>query len=176
LLQDGEIVKPRGKSEIAMNRSLYALTALVVLTACQKEQPLPAPAAELSVSDAVVRLPAVEGRPAAAYFTLHGGKTADRLEAVTSPGAATIELHESKMQGGMMKMSPLTGFDVPAGGQASFKPGGNHLMLFGIDPAVKPGNALPLQLTFQSGKTLDIEAKAIAAGEDMPTSAEHEGH
>lgn len=159
-----------------MNRPLLALVAMAALTACQEQETLQPPAAELSVSDAVVRLPAVEGRPAAAYFQLQGGKTADRLEVVTSPRAATVEIHESRMQDGVMKMNQLTGVDVPAQGRISFQPGGNHIMLFGIDPAIKPGSALPLHLTFQSGKTLDTEAKAIAAGDDMPADAEHEEH
>lgn len=159
-----------------MNRTLLALASLTILSACKAEQTAPAAAPALSVSDAVIRLAPVEGRPSAGYFTIHGGKTADRLESVTSPKAATIELHESKMQGGVMSMSPLTGVDVPAGGEVIFKSGGNHAMLFGVDPAVKPGATVALHLTFQSGATLDTEAKAIAAGDDMPMAMEHEGH
>lgn len=158
-----------------MNRPLFTLVALMTLAACQQKAPAPAPAAEISVTDAIIRLAPVEGRPSAAYFTLHGGKMPDRLEAVTSPRAATIDLHESKMAGGMMSMSQLTGVDVPAGGDVVFKSGGNHAMLFGMDPAVKPGAAVPLTFTFQSGKKVEVEAKAIAAGDEMP-AMEHEGH
>jgi copper(I)-binding protein len=163
-----------------MKRPLPALALLTMLAACKAQQSPPAPQA-LSVTDAVVRLAPVEGRPAAGYFTLHGGKAPDRLESVSSPKAATIELHESKMQGGMMSMTPLTGIDVPAGGEVAFKSGGNHAMLFGVDPAVKPGGTIPLRLTFQSGATLDTEAKTIATGDDMPMDSmnmmtmEHEG-
>lgn len=160
-----------------MKRYILALTSLTMLAACKAEQAAPAPAEKVSVSDAVVRLAAVEGRPSAGYFIIHGGKTPDRLESISSPKAATIELHESKTEGGMMKMSTLTGVDVPAGGEVVFKSGGNHAMLFGVDPAIKPGTTLPLRLTFQSGTTLDTEAKTIAAGDDMPMDAmEHEGH
>lgn len=158
-----------------MNRPFLTLFALMTLAACQQKAPAPAPAAEVSVTDAIIRLAPVEGRPSAAYFTLHGGKTPDRLEAVTSPWAATIDLHESKMEGGMMSMSLLTGVDVPAGGDVVFKSGGNHAMLFGMDPAVKPGATVPLNFTFQSGKKIEVGAKAIAAGDEMP-AMEHEGH
>jgi copper(I)-binding protein len=164
-----------------MKRPLFALTVLTILAACKAEQPAPKPQV-LSVDNAIVRLAPVEGRPAAGYFTIHGGKSADRLESVSSPKAATIELHESKIQGGMMSMNPLTGADVPAGGTVTFKSGGNHAMLFGVDPSVKPGGTIPLHLTFQSGATLDTEARTIATGDDMPMdsmesmNAEHEGH
>ena len=160
-----------------MNRPLLALVSLTMLAACKAEQAAPLLPQAVSVSDAVVRLAAVEGRPSAGYFTLHGGKAPDRLESISSPRAATIELHESMEHDGMMKMAPLTGVDVPAGSEVAFKPGGNHAMLFGVDPAVKPGTTLPLHLTFQSGTTLDTEARAIAAGDDMPMgSMEHESH
>lgn len=151
-----------------MNRPFLTLFALMTLAACQQKAPAPATAAEVSVTDAIIRLAPVEGRPSAAYFTLHGGKAPDRLEAVTSPRAATIDLHESKMDGGVMSMSLLTGVDVPAGGYVVFKSGGNHAMLFGMDPAVKPGATVPLSFTFQSGKKIEVEAKAIAAGDEMP--------
>jgi Uncharacterized protein conserved in bacteria len=154
-----------------MNRPIFALAALALLAGCKQQS-----AAEpdtLEVSDAVIRLAAVEGRPSSAYFTLHGGKTADRLESVSSPKAATIELHESKMEAGMMSMQPLTGIDVPAGDEVAFKPGGNHAMLFGLDPAVKPGGTVTLHFKFQSGATVDAEAKAVAAGDDMPMSMDH---
>ncbi len=151
-----------------MNRPFLTLFALMTLAACQQKAPAPATAAEVSVTDAIIRLAPVEGRPSAAYFTLHGGKAPDRLEAVTSPRAATIDLHESKMDGGVMSMSLLTGVDVPAGGDVVFKSGGNHAMLFGMDPAVKPGATVPLSFTFQSGKKIEVEAKAIAAGDEMP--------
>lgn len=157
-----------------MKRPIFALTLLTVLAACSRQSAGPAKPEALSVSDAVIRLAAVEGRPSAGYFTLHGGKTADRLTAVSSPKAATIELHETKMKGGMMSMLPLTGVDIPAGGEVMFKPGGNHAMVFGIDPAVTAGTSVPLHFTFQSGASLDADAQAVAMGDDMPM--EHEAH
>ena len=159
-----------------MKRPLFTLALIASLAACKGQESKPAPAPVLSVTDGVVKLAAVEGRPGAAYFTLHGGAAPDRLTAVSSPKAATIELHESKMEAGMMSMRALTGVDVAAGGHVEFKPGGNHAMLFGVDPAVKPGAIVPLHFTFQSGASLDSEAKVIAAGDDMPAMDMHEGH
>ena len=158
-----------------MKRPIFALFTVALLTACGKSPEVPK-APELGVTDAVVRLAPVEGRPSSAYFTVHGGKATDRLVSVSSPKAATIELHENKMESGMMSMQPLTGVDLPAGGEVAFKPGGNHAMLFGVDPAVKVGGTLPLHFTFQSGAAVDVEAKAISAGDEMPMSMEHEGH
>ncbi len=156
-----------------MNARFLALAALLALAGCgDTHEPSPN---ELAVSDAKVRLPAVEGQPGAAYFTLHGGRSGDRLEAVSSEQAASIELHENRMVNGMMTMQPLTGIDVPAGTKSVFEPGGNHAMLYGLDPAVKPGGTLKLRFTFQSGKTLDVAATTFAAGDELPGGG-HGGH
>ena len=151
-----------------MRRPLIALLALASLAACEK----PAPR-EPAIRDAWVRLAAVPGNPAAAYFTVHGGAAADRLTAVTSDQVAKVEMHRMGMEGGMMTMEPLAEAEVPANGDLIFATGGNHAMLFGVDPSVKPGGKLPLTFRFTSGKTLTAEAKVLAAGDAAPGDAAH---
>ena len=141
------------------------------LAGCSKA---PEARAKLAVEDVVVRLPAIESRPAAGYFTINGGETPDRLVAITSPKAATIELHEMSMENGIMSMRALTGADVPVKGTVKFSNGGSHAMIFGIDPAVKPGDALPLHFEFQSGAAIDVDAQTIGAADEMPM--EHGDH
>lgn len=156
-----------------MNRTISALALLASLATCKQQESMKASPETLSITDAVVRLAPIESRPAAAYFTIHGGRTPDRLTAVSSSKATSIELHESSMQGGMMSMKPIAGTAIPAGGQVAFKPGGNHGMVFGLDPAVKPGTSIPLHFTFQSGAAIDVDAKALAAGDDMSAQMQH---
>lgn len=144
-------------------RSLAPACALVLLLSACGDKP-----DVLSVEDAYVRLPAVPGNPAAAYFTMEGGDTADRLLSVTSDMVPRVELHASKMQGGTMTMTPLPGVDVPAGAEVAFAPAGNHVMLFGLPAAVKKGSEVPMTLRFQSGAVLGLAAKAIAAGDKAP--------
>ncbi len=122
-----------------------------------------------SVSQAWVRLAAVDGQPAAAYFTLHGGRRDVRLVRIESALAAKVELHQS-MTGtqGMASMVPLDHVDLPAHGTVQFRPGGHHAMLIGLDSAARPGTAVPLRLGFSDGSTAEAEAKSVAAGEDAP--------
>jgi copper(I)-binding protein len=131
------------------------------------------PAAELRIEEPWVRLAAVAGRPAAGYFVLRGGKAADRLIGAESGSATRAELHKGGMMDGMMTMRPLDGVDVSPGGRIAFAPGGDHVMLFGVDPALKPGATMPLRLRFASGATLDAAARVIAAGDPAP-SLEHD--
>lgn len=135
-----------------------ALVSLIALAGCET--------AELAASDAMVRLPAVTGRPGAAYFTIQGGAEATTLLGVSSPAAIRTELHEMKHEGGMMPMAPLQDVPVPAGQAVKFEPGGKHVMLYDIAPDVRAGGTVPLKLSFANGRTLEVNAVVKAAGQD----------
>ena len=161
-----------------MRFSIVATAAVLALVACS-------PAEERgpveTVEDAWVRLPAVEGRPAAAYFELNGGEGGDTLLAIDSERVTTIELHETVMEDGAMRMRPIMSAEIPPGESISFEPGGKHGMLFGVDPEITPGTSLTLNFRFDSGRDVSVDAVTIAAGEEPPfggeTSTEdHSGH
>jgi copper(I)-binding protein len=134
-----------------MTHRILFLAPLALLAACHPRT------SEPKVTEAWVRLPAVAGQPAAAYFTIHGGRAPANL------------VHQSMagMQG-MTIMAPLDHVDVPTGGTITFKPGGYHAMLIGLDPVVKPGTAVPLRFGFADGTTAEAEAKSVGAGGDAP--------
>ncbi len=125
--------------------------------------------AEPGASKAWVRLPAVAGRPGAAYFTIRGGAQADTLLAVSTPAALRAELHETLDKGVVKSMQPTRDLPVPANGALEFVPGGRHVMLFDLGPGVKPGTRVPLALAFASGKKLEVQAQVVGAGDPPPT-------
>lgn len=149
-----------------MRRAIAALALIVLAASCRQAEEAPAPAEP--VSEAWVRLAAVDGRPGAAYFTLNGGRTGDTLVAVESPVVATIELHESMEHGGQMAMQAIPAVEAPANGSVVFEPGGKHAMLFGIDPSVTPGTRIPLDFRFDSGRDVRIEVPTVGAGGGNP--------
>ena len=140
-----------------LRHALWAVLPALAMAGCAK------PAA-LSVDGAWVRLPAVPGRPAAAYFTLHGGAADATLVAVRTRSASRGELHESMARG----MRAIGSAVVPAATDIAFAPGGRHVMLFDVDPHVTPGKPLMLYLVFADGRTLPAEARTIAAGDPPP--------
>ncbi|UZK65977.1 copper chaperone PCu(A)C [Sphingomonas sp. M1-B02] len=143
-------------------RAIPGIVALALLVgACQ--QP-----AELKVEDAWVRLPAVAGRPGAAYFTIQGGDTPDTLLAVATRAALRVELHETSDQNGLKAMRPIRDVAIPAAGTVAFAPGGKHVMLFDLGPNVKAGERIPLALSFAGGKRLEVQAMVVGAGEMPP--------
>ena len=129
--------------------------------------------AQLAVSDAVIRLGVVPGRPAAGYFTLSGGAQPDRLLGVAS-SVARVEMHETIMANGRMRMAPMKMVDVPAGGRIAFAPGGKHLMIFGLPAGVTPGSEVRLVLTFETAGAVPVTASARSA--TAPQDDPHAGH
>lgn len=124
---------------------------------------------ELKADGAWVRLPAVTGNPGAAYFTLHGGSEPATLLAVSAPFAIRSEMHASmKGAGGMMTMAPLKQVAVAPKTDVAFAPGGNHVMLFDIAPTLQPGAKAPLRLSFADGKTVEVQAVIVGAGDPDP--------
>lgn len=116
-----------------------------------------------------MRLPAVAGRPGAAYFTLHSGAIAATLTGVSASGAERAELHQSMTSmGAMASMEPVATVPVPAGGGVTFAPGGLHVMLFGLDPALRPGGQITLTLRFADNSTTQAAARLVAAGDPAP--------
>jgi copper(I)-binding protein len=77
------------------------------------------------------------------------GKINIRLVAAESPVAGTVEIHNMTMQNGVMKMFPVDGVDVPAGKTVKLAPGGYHVMMMGLKQQMKPGERVPLKLTFE---------------------------
>lgn len=128
---------------------------------------------QLFVSDAWVRLAAVPGRPAAGYFVLHGGAGDATLVNVSTDVAVRTEMHEMKMTAGggkpgMMSMNAVQQVPVPAAQAVKFAPGGLHVMLFDLNPSVKPGGKITFTFTFADGLRIQQDAAVLAAGDPAP--------
>ena len=119
---------------------------------------------ELSVDGAYIRLGAVTGRPAAAYFTVHGGPTPATLISVTTDVAIKAEMHETMAKNGVTSMAPFTRLEIPANTDVAFAPGGRHVMLFNMNPGIKPGAQAMLTFAFADGTRLLGNANVVAAG------------
>ena len=136
----------------------------ILLAACDSR-----PAASTVLTrNATVRLPAVPGGPAAGYFTVSASPDHVALTSVSSPKAARIEMHETMNVGSMSSMRPLDRIPIRDGEDIMFAPGGRHLMLFGLDPALKPGDKIPLNLRFAKNGVAAVSARVIGPGEEVP--------
>lgn len=120
---------------------------------------------QVTIDDAWVRMPAVPGRPGAAYFTIHGGPRPATLIGVTSDLSIRSEMHESMSGGGMAGMRPIPKVEIPAAGEVKFQPGGRHVMLFGINPHARKDVTFLLTFTFADGSRITHNAPSVAAAD-----------
>lgn len=86
------------------------------------------------------------------------GDQPDRLLHAHCGVAEAVEIHESKMEGGIMKMQPVDGIDVPAHGTVELKPGGLHVMLIGLTRDLNPGDTIEVELHFEHAGHVMVEA------------------
>ena len=118
--------------------------------------------ADVSVTGAWVR-GTVTGQKTTGAFMQLSSPIDTALIAVTSPVAKLAEVHEMKMEGGMMKMKAVDKVAIPAGKPVELKPGGYHVMLVDLVTPLKEGDSVPLKLTFEDkgGKKQTVEVKAV---------------
>jgi len=95
----------------------------------------------------------------AVYVTLRNdGPMADTVVSAASDAAHTVELHETRNEGGVMMMRPVARLQVPAGGRLEMKPGGHHVMLLGLKHDLNPGETVTVTLTFEKAGALTVRA------------------
>jgi hypothetical protein len=94
----------------------------------------------------------------AQIISARGGK----LVSASSPVASIVEIHEMKMDAGVMKMGAIDRLALPAGKAIELKPGGYHVMLMGLAQPLKAGETVPITLTLEdrAGKRSSVEVKA----------------
>src|SRR3979411_939215 len=102
----------------------------------------PIQAHEIKIGNLVIHHPWIRQPPntatvASAYTTIDNtGKEDDTLLKVTVEGVPTVQIHDMKMQGDVMKMDEMkAGLVIPAGKSVTFKPKGAHIMLMGLKSA-----------------------------------------
>ncbi|MEK6542325.1 MAG: copper chaperone PCu(A)C [Pseudomonadota bacterium] len=155
--------------------ALFATLSLLALAACDTHTPASDEhsqiAEHVTATGATVRFNPNALAPSAAYFTLTGGASDAVLIGASSPDLERAELHESRMDGGMMTMEPIARLPIPAGEQVVFRQGGKHVMLFGISEAARTRGNLALTLDFADGPDQSVVLAFPAQAAEAPVPA-----
>ena len=128
-------------------REAILLATCLLAASCSPDPGPPVAVADLRLfaplpgSPAGVAYMVVENRTAAP-ITIHGAR---------SPQFASVEMHETLMEDGVMKMRPLTDLVIDARDSAVFERGGRHFMLIGAKPDVTVGTSVTLEISHDSG-------------------------
>ena len=121
--------------------------------------------AQVKVENAWARATPPGAKIAAGYLTIRNDSgTPDRLISAASPAAAKVEPHVTVEEGGISKMRPVKGYDIPAHGAFELKPAGAHLMLMNLKAPLKEGEKVPLVLKFAHAGEVKIELQVRALG------------
>ena len=133
-------------------------------------------AADIDVKKPWVR-GTVTGQPATGAFmevTSNGGAA---IIGASSPVAGITEIHEMKMDGGVMKMRAISRLDLPAGKPVKLAPGGYHVMLMDLKQPLKKGDLVPLTLKFEGKdkavETVEIKAEVRDLTASVPAASDH---
>lgn len=135
-----------------MKRILFGLLAcILVLAACQAKE-------GIEVSDAWART-ASQGMNSAVYFEIQNHNAeADELTGAAAEVADAVEVHESKMEGDVMKMSRVDSVLLEPSAAVQFEPGGYHVMLIGLKRELNAGDEIQITLQFRNSPALIVTA------------------
>jgi copper(I)-binding protein len=113
---------------------------------------------------------------AGGYLTIvNTGANADRLVSFSSPVAGRFEIHEMRMNDGVMQMRPLpNGIEIKPGATVELKPGSYHLMFMQLKEPFEQGKRVKGTLVFEKAGPIEVEYTVEAIG--ASPGADHGGH
>lgn len=85
------------------------------------------------------------------------GQKPVRVVGGSLPGADRVTPMLTTKEAGRMGMKDTPFLEIPAGGRAVLRPGGDHLMVYGLKKTLKPGKTAALTLRFESGDSMVLK-------------------
>lgn len=145
-------------------RTIFLLLAVSLTTAAALAQEYAA--GTIKVSRVWTREVPGGAKVAAGFMTIaNTGKEPDTLIGGSVPIAGAFEVHEMKMEGGLMKMRRLDpGLVIRPGETVVLKPGSLHLMFLDLKQGPKRGTPVKGTLVFEKAGRIDVEYKVEAIG------------
>jgi copper(I)-binding protein len=155
---------------------------MVVATVIAAWVALPAQAEDVIVGSLKISAPWARATPkgasvGGAYLKItNTGSAPDRLIGGSTDVAAKFEIHEMKMDGGVMKMRPVAdGLEIKPGQTVELAPGGYHVMLMGLKKQLEQGQHFKATLEFAKASKVDVDfavqgvgAKSVGDDHAMP--------
>jgi copper(I)-binding protein len=126
---------------------------------------LSAPAlATVTVTEPSVRATTSFQKSTVAFMQITSSYDA-RLVKAESPVAKVVEIHEMVMKNNVMKMSAISGIDLPAGKAVNLKADGYMVMLMGLKQQIKEGDNIPISIVIEGKdkrrETIKLNATAM---------------
>jgi copper(I)-binding protein len=101
----------------------------------------------------------------AVYLSIQNtGSGLDHLVEGDTPVAEGVELHQSVLEGEVVRMRRVEKLPLPPGEVVELRPGGLHLMLRGLRTSLNPGDTFPLTLRFQAAAPSVLRVPVVGFG------------
>ena len=128
--------------------------------------------AEVTVTDATVRLLPPGVPNTAAYFSIRNSSDISRtLIGASADFATKAEIHNHVLMNDMMSMQQQSEVVLKPGESVQFSPGGLHIMLFGLKQPLREGQSVTFSLQTKEGESISITATVA-----RPKSSSHSHH
>ena len=119
----------------------------------------------LQISDAWSRA-TVQGRMGAVYATIENTSNHPiRIEGIKTSVAMMVQVHESYLDNGMMRMRHIEQLTIPAGEVRKLVPGGLHIMLMGLPKPLAEGTTFETKFELDSGADLEFPVVVGSMGQ-----------
>jgi copper(I)-binding protein len=134
-------------------RKLFVLLALALLPA------VPGRAGDLKVDTPWIFAVPPGAKDTAAFmsFVNTGAKPIRITGGKTEIAERMAPMITTKTEG-RLGMKDVSYIEVPAGGTVTLKPGGDHLMIYGLKKPLTPGQNVPIIVTLEPGGTMTVNA------------------
>ena len=135
-----------------MPRLLLILSVIFPLTAF----------AELEIREAWIKNLPPSTPVRAGYMNIHNpDQVAVSVVAFRSEAFASVEIHKTSEQDGMMRMDPVPSLKIEAGSSVQLAPGGLHLMMMNPQQPTQPGDIIEIFILLDDGseQALDMPVK-----------------
>jgi copper(I)-binding protein len=102
----------------------------------------------------------------------NAGAAPDRLTGGSADFASGVEVHEMKMDNGVMKMRQVQGgLEIPAHGSVKLAPSGMHLMFTGLKRPLVKGETIKATLTFEHAGPVAVDFPVQGIGAAGPAAS-----
>lgn len=143
-----------------MKKTVFALSALLLSSAAFAKN-------DLMIENPYARATPPNATNSAIFMTIKNQSNDLRtLISATTSVAKTVELHTVIEVDGMMKMREVNAIELPKNEDTILKPGGLHIMLFGLTQPLKEEEFINVTLNFKNGDKEQFKApiKKVISG------------
>ena len=141
----------------------FSLIVVMLSSACGSEK-------GIEIHNAWAR-PSQAGTNGGVYFELHNhGSAPDELLSISSVVSDAVEIHESKMEGDVMKMTMLTSLPIKGYADIAFEPNGLHVMLVNLKQELKLDDEFEIVLHFKNHEDITVH---VVVKDSAPADEDH---